>query len=79
MFAQQGNVDFALTQRWKLGGDHIQPVVKIFPELSAFNCFFKIFVGRTDHPHINLNRLLSADSFKLAFLQKTQNFGLHII
>ena len=62
-----------------MDGNHIQPVVEVFPEPAAFNRFFQVFVGGTDHAHIDANGLLSANPFKLTFLQKAQKFGLNII
>ena len=58
--------------------DDIQAVVEVFPELASLDLLREIGVGRRDHPHVDLDRVVSAYSFELPFLQRAQQLGLQI-
>ena len=54
MVDQEGNILFSFSQRGKVDGDDIEPVVKVFPKKAFPDGFLKITVGGSDHPDIDL-------------------------
>src|ERR1700683_338715 len=75
---EQGNILFALAQRRKVDGDHIEPVEEIFAEAAVADRLSEIDVGGGDDAHIHLNFLHSAEVHEAAVLQDAENFGLGI-
>lgn len=62
---QQGNIFRSFAQRRKTQRKHLQSIIEICPEFPAGDGFLKIFVGRGNDAHIDLERLHSTDALKL--------------
>ena len=68
---------FAAGSEWRNGQrQHMQPVEKVFAELSGLHLIEQVAVGCGDDPHIDLYGLPSADCFDFALLQGAQELYL---
>jgi len=72
MQCQFDDVIATFPQWWKRNADHIQAIVKIFPEFSLRDQLFKILVCGCDQADIHLDGLGATDWLKLALLQNAQ-------
>src|SRR6202030_1949798 len=52
--------------------------VQVLAELPLRNHRFEVLVGRRDYSHVNVERLISADTLELLLLQHAQQFGLRL-
>jgi hypothetical protein len=59
-------------------GNHVQPVEEVLAKVAARDLLFQVFIGRGDHPHIDLHRTGRANRREAAFIQRAQHFGLHL-
>ena len=67
-----------MAQRREVNGDDIQPVEKIFPELSIAHLLFQINVGSRDDPDVDLDFVHPAEVHELPVLQYTENLALRV-
>ena len=74
---QQREILFPVPQGRQGKGHHAQPVVKVFPEASAFDLGFEIAVCRRDDPGVRLQPVSAAHPLELAFLEDAQQ--LHLV
>src|SRR5207248_11773607 len=70
------NVLFALAQRRQFNWKNVEPVKKIAAKRTGRDGGVKIAIGRGNHPHVAAQHLGSANTFKLAFLQNTEQRDL---
>ena len=76
MLDEHGNVVTPLAQRRQFDGKHIQAIEQVFAEFLFGNVLVQIAIGRGDDTHVDMQSSDSAQPFKLAILQYTQEFGL---
>src|SRR5262249_4967134 len=67
---------FSLAKRRNHKVDDIESVVQILAEHPLMNLFLQVAVGRADHSHVDLNRLLATDPLEFVVLQDLEEFGL---
>jgi len=70
------NVRHALPQRWHFDPHHVEPVIEIFAEGFLPDHLFETLVGRSENPHIDLDRFGPAHPLDFAGLKHAENFGL---
>src|SRR5215207_8893247 len=78
MLYQQRNVLLALPQRRHGYRINIQPIPEVFPERSLLHFEFQITVSGCDDPNVNFNRSISAEPFKLTFLNHSEQLHLQL-
>src|SRR5258705_11353541 len=76
VFSKQQDVWLSLPQWRHKNREHIEPVVKIFSKLALSDGLFQDLVGSDDESHVDLDSFSTAQSFKLSFLQHSQQFYL---
>src|SRR5207253_9538493 len=70
------NVFAPLAQGWQTDLQDSYAVIKVFAEASLDHVCFQVLVGSCDYPDIDCQRLITADTFELFFLQYSQELGL---
>src|SRR5438445_5911690 len=70
------NVLFAFAQRRQFNWKNVEPVKKIAAKRTGRDRGVKIAIGRGNHAHVAAQHLGSANPFKLAFLQNTEQRDL---
>ena len=55
---------------------HIQPMIKVLTKLTPGAEFRQIYLGRADHPHVQVHLLVAAHPAKTTVLQKAQQLDL---
>src|SRR5262245_954880 len=73
---QQRNVFGAITKWRDLNWNHGKAEVQVLSEVSFFDFFFEVLVGRGDDPYVDFDRTSRSKSFDFALLQHSQYFGL---
>ncbi len=76
-FQQQGQIFNPIAQRRCFNGKHIEPVVKIFPELALGNLVFQHAMRGGNDPYIGGNTAVAPHPLKHPFLQHPQQLHLH--
>ncbi|MCY1355441.1 hypothetical protein D9M69_418610 [compost metagenome] len=76
MPGQHQHVATALAQRRDVHGVDRQPVVEVGAKAPGAHLFPQPPVGRGDHPHVDVARLVGAQALDLAVLQSAQQLGL---
>ena len=59
-----------------MDGKAIESVIEVLSKRSVRDHFFQIFVGGGNDSDIGLDRRVSADTFELLLLEKTERLGL---
>src|SRR5271154_4398749 len=72
------NIFVAFAQRRQLNGKHVQTVEQILAEGSLGGRSKKIAVSCSDHTHVDLDQIRTAEPFELMFLEDTQQLRLQI-
>ena len=75
---QQRNVFAAFAQRRQLDTKHVEPIEKIWAEVTVFDQRLQVFVRRGDTAEIHIDLLVAADAHDLALLQNAQQVGLRL-
>src|SRR5262249_27304554 len=65
-----------LPQSWNLNGKHAQSLIEVLTKSSVFNFRLQISVRGSNHAHIHLSSLRTADGFEFALLKHAQQFCL---
>ena len=73
---QQRNVLWPAPQWRHVDGKHVEPIVQIAPEGAGGDRAQQVAVGRRDHAHVGLQRLMSTDTLELPFLEHAQQRNL---
>ncbi len=73
---QEGNIFFSVTQWGNANGNRVQAVVEILPELSLFDGFYQVEIGRGNHSNVAFLYLRRAYFYKLTALQHSQQSSL---
>src|SRR5581483_516255 len=76
--SQSIEVLLARAQRRKRDGKDVEPEKEIFTKPSALHLLGEVAVGRTDDPHICLQRDRATDPLESLLLEDAQNFRLHV-
>src|SRR5258705_12367902 len=76
VFSKQQDIWLSFPQWRHKNRKHIEPVVKIFAKLALGDGLFQELVGSDDESHVDLDCFSTAESFKLSFLQHSQQFYL---
>src|SRR5215469_15900531 len=76
MLHQRSNVLGSLSKRGNTQGNDVQPVEEILPKMPGAHLLLKIAVRGRDDARVDLDRLVTSDTFELAFLQEAQQLGL---
>ena len=58
--------------------DHVQSVVKVFPELALFNRLFQVPVSGRNDPQVNLYDVAPSYARKFLFLKHSQQIELKL-
>jgi hypothetical protein len=74
--ASRRHVLLALAHRRQLDVDHAQAEVQVLAEVALVDLLAQVAVGRRQHPHVDLDRLVAADPLDLALLEDAQQLGL---
>ena len=77
MLGNHHDVFLPLPKRWHEDRHDVEPVKKIFPKPPLRDFLAQVFLGGTDQPNIDLNRLVAADPLKDSLLQHTQELYLY--
>ncbi len=56
----------------------VEAIKKVFAKVSLRDFFFQIFIGRSNHSHIDCNRIVASYWNKALLFQRAQNFGLRL-
>ena len=72
------DVVLSLPKRWEKDGKYIQPVKKVFPEVSLIHHGLKILVGGRNDPYISLLYVACTHRFVLAHFQYPQELPLDL-
>ena len=56
--------------------DHSQPEEQVASKLSVGDRLFEVAIGRRDHPHVDLDRLIPADAFERMSFEYAEKFRL---
>src|SRR6266481_846190 len=75
---QERNVSGTFAQRWDADRKHVQAIVQVAAELAILHHLFQVAIGRRYQSHIHLLGSVTAQPFKLTFLQSAQQFGLDL-
>src|SRR6185369_9808088 len=67
IIADQHDIFTSIAQRRHFERNYIQTIVKILPELSALDCFFKILVCGRNQAQIDFDGCRSTKALKLSF------------
>src|SRR5216683_1040900 len=78
MTEQQRNLGCPFAQRGNIDGQHIQPVIQIFPEAPRLHRFLNLHIGRRQHPYIRVDQVPPAESRILVVLKDVQQLGLQV-
>src|SRR5438874_13596588 len=73
---QQRNVFSSFTQRRHFNWKNVEPVKQVAPERARGDGSLQVAVRGSNHPNISSDRSSRTDTFKLAFLQNTQEGDL---
>ena len=65
---QQIDVVVAIAQGWEVYRNHVQPVIKVLPEVLAANPLCQILVGAVQNSDVGFNRVTAAHPLQLYFL-----------
>ena len=76
MLDEERDVVLARAQRGDLDRDHVEAVVEVLTEAPLRDQRGEVAVGRRDHAHVDLDRLLAADALERLFLQRAQHLRL---
>src|SRR5262245_46538954 len=76
MLREQGDIFSSFTERRKVQGNDIDPVIQILAELSFADELFEILVGSRDDTHVHFNGLYPTDSCEFPLLKDPQQLGL---
>src|SRR5262249_57087912 len=63
---------------WHLDGEHVQAVEEIAPKRPRRHSGVQVPIRRRDHPYVDPDRSVSADSLELALLQNPQEGELRV-
>ena len=74
---QLRNIASPLAQRRQANFERIDAKHQILAKLAALDHLFQITVGRADHPHIDLERIVVTHPTHFAALQHPQQLRLH--
>jgi hypothetical protein len=55
----------------------MNPVEKVFAEEALPDLTFKVLLGGDDHPHVDLDRFITANGIELPLLKGPQKLGLN--
>ena len=73
---ESGDVLFSFPQWWKPDREDIQTIVEIFPKAAFLDQSFQVLIGSGHEPYFYPDGFVTSQSFKLPFLDKTQEFAL---
>src|SRR5262249_4406423 len=74
----QRNVLLPFAQGWHLDGEHVQAVEEIAPKCPRPHGGTQVAIRRRDHPYVDPDRPVSADTLELALLQNPQQGELRV-
>src|SRR5579872_7101992 len=77
VFDKYGKIFEAFAQRWKIQREDVNAVKQVAAEGVLLDEIFEIAVRCHDDTHIDLNRLVAANPFNLAFFEHAQELRLH--
>ena len=72
MIQKEGDILLAVPEGRKKNRNHIQAVIKILPELTFADGFFKVAVGRGDNADIRRNRPHAPNPLEFFLLKDAQ-------
>ena len=78
MSDQHGYVIQALTKRRNPQANHIESVIQILAEVALSDALLKVLVRCGDHPHLYLNRAVSANAVEATLAEHPKQPGLQI-
>ena len=78
MSRKQRDVFLAFAQRRHHKGNHVQTVKKILTEVPLGDFFLQVFVGRSNHAHVDGDGVVASHRNKSLLFQGTQYFGLRL-
>ena len=76
---QWRNILRALTKRWDVHRENVQPIVQITAESPGAHILRQIPIRRRHESHIDLQSLRPAQPFKFPLLQHAQQQNLHFL
>lgn len=76
VLAQQRDIAHTLSKRWKLNGDHVDAVVKVFTEFADASHLLKRLVGCADQPKIDLAKRTAAQALYVMVFENAEQLGL---
>src|SRR5271170_3051250 len=75
---EQRNIFPPLTKRRHEKRDHIQTIEEVLPEVAARDLLLQVFIGRSDHAHIDLYWTRRTYWIKSALVESAQHLRLHL-
>src|SRR5256885_13383591 len=77
MLYQRSDVVAPRPERWKPKGNDVHSVEEILAKHAIVHHRFEIAVGGEDEARVDSQGLVTPESFELASLDQTEQFGLH--
>src|SRR5579862_2277841 len=76
MARQAGDILDAFAQGGDRERNDVEAIEEVLAEQAASDEFFELLVGRGDHAHVYIGRLIGANRLEPLLLEHTQNLGL---
>jgi hypothetical protein len=73
---QDGDVATALSQRWNVDRENVQPIIKILAKTLLFDHVEQVAISRRDDTDVDVQVTRAAHAADLAFLQCAQDLCL---
>ena len=73
---EQRNVLPAVSQRWQIDGDDVQPVVEVLAEPALAHQRGQVAMSGGDHADVDLDRRFGSHRYHLVLLQRPKQPGL---
>src|SRR5690606_15114803 len=75
---QRNDIFMSIPERRKGDWEYVEPVIEIRPEAAGFDFFLQVSIRCRDDPHIDRYCGFASNPFYFPFLNRTQQFDLHV-